>query len=771
MKIFTRPTLWMLAVLVGIAMPSAAFAQTHVDNPYIGATVYKDPGYAAKVQTSIDQTTDATLRSKMQIVAQTPTFVWLDRMAAIPSTATQIGLQAHLDNALAQQQAGTPIVAQFVVYDMPGRDCAALASNGEIPLTADGLNTYKTQYIDQIASIMGQAKYAGIRIVLVVEPDSLPNLVTNLNIQACANANSTGIYIQATQYALNKLHAIPNVYTYLDIGHSGWLGWPSNAGPAVTLFTNMANGTTAKLASVDGFVTDTANDIPFKEPFMTGTQTINNQQLISANFFQFDPDIDEATYTADLWARFTQAGWPTTLGFLTDTSRNGWGGPGRPTAASTSTDVNTFVNASKIDTRPHRGLWCNQSGAGLGAPPQATPSGFPASHLDAFVWVKPPGDSDGASSLIANDEGKGFDRMCDPTFLTQYNVLSNALPNAPLSGHWFHAQFVQLVQNASPPVGTTPPPACTTVPAAPSSFTAIAASSSLINLSWGAVTPPTNCSITYNVHRSTTSGFTPSSATQIASALTTTSFSDPGRAASTTYFYVLEVVDGAGSTLARTQATTPAGTGGTCTTAPAAVANLVATPNSSSQITLTWGAVTPPANCAVTYSVHRSTTANFTPSTSTLVQSGLTSPTSVSTGLLASTTYFFAVVAVDAAGSAAPTRAQATTLGNGGGTGTCHVGFTVTNSWNTGFQVALSIQNTSTVALNGWTLTWTFPGSQTITQLWNGAVTQTGTSVSVGNLSYNASIAPGGSYNDAGFTANGTSGVPTNFAINGVACQ
>jgi len=444
----------------------------------------------------------------------------------------------------------------------------------------------------------------------------------------------------------------------------------------------------------------------------------------------------------------------------------------KPTAASTSTDVNTFVNASKIDTRPHRGLWCNQSGAGLGAPPQASPPGFPASHLDAFVWVKPPGDSDGASSLIANDEGKGFDRMCDPTFLTQYNVLSNALPNAPLSGHWFHAQFVQLVQNAFPAVGgTTPPPACTTVPPAPSSFTAIAASSSQINLSWGAVTPPTNCSITYNVHRSTTSGFTPSSATQIASALTTTSFSDMGRAASTTYFYVLEVVDGAGSTIARTQATTPTGTGGTCTTAPAAVTNLTATANSSSKVTLSWGAVTPPTNCSVSYSVHFSTTANFTPSPATLVTSGLTTTSRAISGLLASTAYFFAVVADDTAGSSTPTRASATTPGNGGGTGTCHVGFTVTNSWPTGFQAALSIQNTGTVALNGWTLTWTFPGSQQVSQLWNGAMTQAGTTVTVGNLSYNSSIAAGASYNDAGLTANGTVGVPTSFAINGVTCQ
>ena len=86
---------------MGVAIPSAAYAQTHVDNAFVGATVYASPDYAAKVQTSIAQTTDASLRSKMQIVAQTPTFVWLDRMAAIAGSADSAGLQEHLDNALA----------------------------------------------------------------------------------------------------------------------------------------------------------------------------------------------------------------------------------------------------------------------------------------------------------------------------------------------------------------------------------------------------------------------------------------------------------------------------------------------------------------------------------------------------------------------------------------------------------------------------------------------------------------------------------------------
>src|SRR5678816_2897937 len=83
MKTLTRSTLGTLAVLLGIGLPSAALAQTHVDNPFVGATVYKNPDYATKVQTSIAQTADTALKSKMQIVAQTPTFIWLDRIAAI----------------------------------------------------------------------------------------------------------------------------------------------------------------------------------------------------------------------------------------------------------------------------------------------------------------------------------------------------------------------------------------------------------------------------------------------------------------------------------------------------------------------------------------------------------------------------------------------------------------------------------------------------------------------------------------------------------------
>lgn len=52
------------------------------------------------------------------------------------------------------------------------RDCAALASNGELKLSE--LARYKTQYIDAIyKAITAKPAYKAIRVVAIVEPDSL----------------------------------------------------------------------------------------------------------------------------------------------------------------------------------------------------------------------------------------------------------------------------------------------------------------------------------------------------------------------------------------------------------------------------------------------------------------------------------------------------------------------------------------------------------------------------------------------------------------------
>jgi cellulose 1,4-beta-cellobiosidase len=428
---------------------------SHVTNPFTGSTWYVNPNYTTEVATSAAGAS-GTLAAQMTLVGQQSTGVWLDHIGAIyggTANSNRMSLQQQLATAVSDESGSTPIIVPLVIYDLPNRDCAALASNGELTVANNGLQYYEQDYINPIAQILTGYEHTNIRVVAIIEPDSLPNLVTNLSDANCAQANSSGAYVSGVQYALNKLHAIPNVYNYIDIAHSAWLGWSSNMGPAVSLIHSVAAGTTAGVSSVDGFISDTANTTPINEPYMTATQSVGGQPVDSANFYQFNPYIDELSYDEAMYTNFVNAGFPATIGMLIDTSRNGWGGPNRPTAASTSTDLNTFVNATKVDRRPFRGDWCNQNGAGLGPFPQANPnSSF--THLYAYVWIKPPGESDGDYPTATHTHG---DPHCDPNSTnTDGNgntYPTNAIPGYDIpAGQWFPAQFTQLVQNANPVV-------------------------------------------------------------------------------------------------------------------------------------------------------------------------------------------------------------------------------------------------------------------------------------------------------------------------------
>ena len=84
----------------------------------------------------------------------------------------------------------------------------------------------------------------------------------------------------------------------------------------------------------------------------------------------------------------------------------------------------------------------------------------------------------------------------------------------------------------------------------------------------------------------------------------------------------------------------------------------------------------------------------------------------------------------------------------------------------------VTVSNTGTTAINGWTVSFTFPGDQKITSAWSATVTQTGTSVTAKNVNYNATIGPGGSTSfgfQGTWTSNDTS--PSSFSLNGSACS
>jgi hypothetical protein len=100
----------------------------------------------------------------------------------------------------------------------------------------------------------------------------------------------------------------------------------------------------------------------------------------------------------------------------------------------------------------------------------------------------------------------------------------------------------------------------------------------------------------------------------------------------------------------------------------------------------------------------------------------------------------------------------------------CRVAYAVTNTWEGGFGANVEITNLGD-PVNGWTLGWSFPSGQTITQLWNGTVSQSGAAVTVRDAGYNAALGTNAS-TSFGFNGahTGTNTTPAAFTLNGTAC-
>ncbi|MFE1252163.1 cellulase family glycosylhydrolase [Streptomyces sp. NPDC058735] len=206
--------------------------------------------------------------------------------------------------------------------------------------------------------------------------------------------------------------------------------------------------------------------------------------------------------------------------------------------------------------------------------------------------------------------------------------------------------------------------------------------------------------------------------------------------------------------------------GGGDSTPPTAPGTPTASAVTSSSVTLTWPAATD-ANGVTGYDIVRVGGGTETAVTST------TRTTATLTGLAPATAHTFAVYARDAAGNRSPRSATVTvTTASGGSPSACGVGYKVTSSWPGGFQGEITVRNTGTSAINGWTLRWTFPDSQRITNLWGGTATQNGSQVSVAAAAYTAAIPASGSVT-VGFTATRASAnpSPTAFTLNGAGCS
>jgi cellulose 1,4-beta-cellobiosidase len=420
----------------GVAAAKGA-AVGRVDNPYAGARVYVNPAWAAR----------AAAEPGGAAVADQPTAVWLDRIAAIDGAGGDLSLRDHLDEALAQDAD----VIQLTLYNLPGRDCDRLFTYGD--LAVGELDRYKTEFIDPIAEVLADPAYAGLRIVAIIEPRSLPYLISHTGERAaategCNQVKASGDYVFGVGYAVARLAAIDNVYPYLDLSHHGHLGWPDEATPALDLYPLAVTSAGASLTDVHGFAVNTANYSVLREEYFTADDVVNGQHVRQSKWVDWNPFVAELSYATAFREELIGRGFDAGIGMVVDTSRNGWGGPDRPTGPGPLTSVDAYVDGSRLDRRADIDNWCNQRDAGLGERPTAAP----APGIDAYAWIKPPGESDGSSRLTIPE--RRYEPMCAPNPSPERANPPNtgALGDAPLPGEWFSEHFQILLRNAWPPV-------------------------------------------------------------------------------------------------------------------------------------------------------------------------------------------------------------------------------------------------------------------------------------------------------------------------------
>ncbi|KFY43669.1 hypothetical protein V494_01874 [Pseudogymnoascus sp. VKM F-4513 (FW-928)] len=349
-------------------------------NPFADNTLYANSYYADEITAAIANMTDATLIAQAQKVAEVGSFKWIDTISVIPT----------IDAMIKDVPCGE--IIGLVIYDLPGRDCAAKASNGE--LAVGEVERYKTEYIDPIVEIF--KANPNTAIALIIEPDSLPNLVTNADVAACQD--SAAGYEEGVAYALEQLN-LPNVVMYVDAGHGGWLGWNDNLEPGAAGLAKVYKAAGSP-SQVRGIATNIAGW---------------NAWQMTPGEFENDPDgqynacQDEDRYVTIFGEALAAAGHPNHA--IVDTGRNA-------------------VQGLRLEW----GDWCNVDGAGFGVRPTSETGNELA---DAFVWGKPGGESDGTSDTSATR----YDSFCGN---------EDAFKPSPEAGAWHQAYFEMLLKNAVP---------------------------------------------------------------------------------------------------------------------------------------------------------------------------------------------------------------------------------------------------------------------------------------------------------------------------------
>jgi endoglucanase len=291
-------------------------------------------------------------------------------------------------------------VPVLAAYNVPGRDCSQYSSGG-----ASNTEEYE-DWIDGFAAGIGNTK-----AVVILEPDGVA-----LSPDQCGGtAEQQQARNTELTYAVDRLQEQPHAIVYVDAGHSSW---HSVGDISERLLA-------AGLANAQGFSLNVSNYRTTAELVPYGTMVskcVWYLQNVPGAAGDDCPNQFWSTPDADAWFTANVPANASLTHFVLDTSRNGQG-PWTP-------PPNTYSDPQD---------WCNPPGRGVGPRPTANTG---VALLDAYLWIKVPGESDG--SCTRGTAGPG-----DPEYGGEVG---------PAAGVFWPDQALSLAELANPALTYNPWP-------------------------------------------------------------------------------------------------------------------------------------------------------------------------------------------------------------------------------------------------------------------------------------------------------------------------
>ncbi|MFF7726893.1 glycoside hydrolase family 6 protein [Streptomyces sp. NPDC008001] len=319
----------------------------------------------------------------LQRIAREPVAVWL--------TGDDPKAQAE---SVTRQAERAGVIPVLVAYNIPQRDCGQYSSGG-----APDAARYRT-WTSRAAAGIGAR-----RAWIVLEPDALAQWASG-----CVPAAAAKQRLALIAEAVRTFKSRPGVSVYIDAGNPGWIKDQNLMVTALTeagiaeadgFALNVSNFHTTPVTRAYGdhlsallggahYVIDTSRNGngPLPEPHPAPSAPAKARRAAGADE---SDDLDVSRYLEEL----EDLEEPRSLGQEEETGEKDEpgeeGGKDEKEGAGRKEAANGKEGGKEEQHEPES--WCNPPGRALGTPP-TTATGDP--RIDAFLWIKRPGESDGA---------------------------------------------------------------------------------------------------------------------------------------------------------------------------------------------------------------------------------------------------------------------------------------------------------------------------------------------------------------------------------------